>query len=630
MMFKSRRTKLVLVPVSVATLLAILVCTACGAIGGRGAPTPTSDVGEGIPTALPSPPATPQSTPASASGLRSATVQRDSITEVLQLDGTITATDTLPVTYNGTGKVLDVKVKTGESVTQGEVLLDLDGTDVSRALDAAQTRYQTSQASLAQARLQVTAQQQTSAQQAATAAAQQQQTIADDQTALRKAQDNLAAVMAGASAAEKHAAENNLAAAQSALSKTKSAQDSLTAGPDPAAVRAAQADINTAQLAADKAKGDLDTLIKGADPITLSTAQRDLARAQSNLTVAQGAKIDPKAPDPTAARAAHDNAIADAQLAVQVAQDKLTKLQQPPSDVDVQAARQKVRDTQNAVTAAQGKLSGLTQPADQSALDAAQAAVDSAQNGVSDAQANLNAVNSRPTPRDAADAQDQVRRAQAALDAARAGPSVPQVAASNVDLGALQDAVNQDGANVDNLKQQLDAMRVTAPIDGIITSVRAKPGDSITSAKPVFVVAQPSAPVVRAQLDANQASRLQVGQSATIDLGDGSSAITASVASVTPPSAGGGDPSADLIVDWPASGAPKLGLPVQANVTIQTKQDVLVVPAKAVRTSAGKASVEVLDGSLRKLTAVQIGVTTANKIEIVSGLTEGQVVQVNP
>jgi len=55
---------------------------------------------------------------------------------------------------------------------------------------------------------------------------------------------------------------------------------------------------------------------------------------------------------------------------------------------------------------------------------------------------------------------------------------------------------------------------------------------------------------------------------------------------------------------------------------------VLVVPKGAVRQAGGRTTVEVQDGSLRRLVNVKVGITTADTAEIVSGLSEGQMVLV--
>jgi macrolide-specific efflux system membrane fusion protein len=67
-------------------------------------------------------------------------------------------------------------------------------------------------------------------------------------------------------------------------------------------------------------------------------------------------------------------------------------------------------------------------------------------------------------------------------------------------------------------------------------------------------------------------------------------------------------------------------LPVQVVITLAEKQNVLVVPKSAVRQAGGRASVEVQDGAMRHLVSVQVGTTTDDTVEIIGGLTEGELV----
>ena len=624
------RTSMTFVAVSV---LALSLSVGCGIINPpsiSGADPVTVSSSSEAPAGQPAsaaPATDAAAAPAAATGPRSVVVKKDAIVEKLALDGIVTVQEEVPISFPGHGKVEDVKVKPGQAVSEGDVLLQLDGVDLSRSLDAARARYQTSQANLAQSVAQLAASQRTAQQRAAAAAVQQQQAVADAENGLRKAQDNLTVVMAGASDLERHTAENNLAAAQGVMQKALAAQDRLTAPPDPAMVRSAQSEVGNAQVVVNKARADLDALTRSPDPIALSAAQRELDRSRTQLQLAQIARIDPKAPDQNAAKLAHDSAVADATLAVQVADDRLAKMQQPASDVDVQAAKQRVQNAEDALSSAQGKFAALRQEPDQSALDGSQMAVDAAQRGIDDAQSRLDTLDSRPTRAELADAQDQVRRAQSALNAARSPSGQGSADPGGVDLTSLQEAVNQDQATVASLEQLLQNTNLTSPMTGTVVSVRVKPGDTITSARPVFTMAKPGAPVVRIQLADDQAGRMAPGQQATIDLGTNSSVstppISATVASVAATADGTGS-VATIRADWRDGSVPKVGLPVQVSVVVQQKSSVLVVPKNAVRQAGGKTYVEVLNGSLRKIINIQVGITSTDSFEVVSGLTEGQ------
>jgi len=619
-----------LIGIGLASVAAVSVA-ACGVINPPVVPgSGDAQVAPAVAQAVPTVAAKPTTASNAAGSPKSAIAKKTAIVETMALDGQIVAKAQMPITYPARGQVADVKVKAGQTVAEGDILLELDSVELLRSLDSAQVRLDSSTANLAQAQAQAAAEQRSAAQRSAATQSQQQLAIADARAGVRKAQDQLSVVMAGASDSDRRAAQSAVTSAQGAVQKALAAQDKLSAGPDPATLRAAKLDQGNAQVGVDRAQADLDALVKGADPMLLSQAQREVDRAQTQLQLAQSAKPDPKAPDQNAAKLARDSAIADASLAVQTAQDRLAKLKQPPSNIDVQTAQLRVQTARDVLAAAMDKLTALQAPPDQLTLDAAQAAVDAAEQGVADAQAKLAAVNSRPSASEVADAQAVVRRAQTALDAALNPASQAVADPRGADLGALQEAVSRDQADVAKIQKQIQDTRLAAPFSGTVLSVRVRIGETITSSKPVVVLAKPGPAIVRAQLADDQVARLSVGQTAELLL-DGATAsdpkIAATVANVTPGAKDGTSfASADFTVDWPTDASPKIGSPVQVNLTLQQKDSVLVVPKTAIRQAGARKYVEVLDGTLRHAATVQVGIASTDSVEVLTGLSEGQVV----
>jgi hypothetical protein len=146
----------------------------------------------------------------------------------------------------------------------------------------------------------------------------------------------------------------------------------------------------------------------------------------------------------------------------------------------------------------------------------------------------------------------------------------------------------------------------------------------------LFVLAKAGPPVVRIDLDDTQAGRLSLGQPATVLMQTGSASslqIPASIEALTPAAADGSKAaSATLQVRWGDGQTPRFGFPVTVSVPLQRKDGVLVVPISALRVSGDHAAVEVMNGTLRRLVTVQVGIKTDKFAEIVSGLSEGQMV----
>jgi HlyD family secretion protein len=72
----------------------------------------------------------------------------------------------------------------------------------------------------------------------------------------------------------------------------------------------------------------------------------------------------------------------------------------------------------------------------------------------------------------------------------------------------------------------------------------------------------------------------------------------------------------------------KQGLTASVTIVIQQKSNVLIVPNRAITTQQGKTTVQLVNGTTVTAQAVTTGLSDATNTEIVSGLTEGQTVQV--
>jgi len=438
-------------------------------------------------------------------------------------------------------------------------------------------------------------------------------------------------VRAGKPLSDRQAQETAVSYGNAQLQQAQADLDRLIAGPDAASLRAAQAEVVKNQAAVAKAQADLDALTRGPDAAAVRSAENTLQRAQTQLKIVQATKPDPKV-DPAIAGLQHDAALQDAQVAEQNAQVALAKLKEPPSDRDVKTARQRVQDAQDAVNAAQAKVDGLQVP-DPATINSAQTNIEHIKHYLAEATANLNEVLSHPTAGELASAQDQVRKAQAAVDNARRAADAP-TGDDGTDMTTLQNAVSQNQSEVARLEQALGNTHLKAPHDGTVVAVRIKVGDTVTPGKALVVLAKPGAPVVRVDLADADAARVAVGQQATVQFDTGSGApasIDATLAAITPAAAdGSSSASAVLQVNWPNGQSPRFGLPAQVSVTVGQRDGVLIVPTTAVHKSGTRNTVEVQDGTLRRLVSVQVGLTSANVVEILSGLNEGQLVLATP
>jgi multidrug efflux pump subunit AcrA (membrane-fusion protein) len=187
--------------------------------------------------------------------------------------------------------------------------------------------------------------------------------------------------------------------------------------------------------------------------------------------------------------------------------------------------------------------------------------------------------------------------------------------------------VEQEQAQVDEIQRQLDGTRLEAPFAGVVAQVKAAVGDLADPTVPAVILAAPGEAVIRSELAATDNQRLAPGQAATVAMNDGTQ-IAGQVASVDD-GPGANVRFVRLRVNWDAT-APPIGTPAHASVVTERRDQALLVPQRAVRSSGARRYVEVADGSTVKSINVTTGIAADGMVEILDGLADGQLVVVGP
>jgi hypothetical protein len=125
------------------------------------------------------------------------------------------------------------------------------------------------------------------------------------------------------------------------------------------------------------------------------------------------------------------------------------------------------------------------------------------------------------------------------------------------------------------------------------------------------------------------AAKLSIGQQASLVLDGAQNVITGSLASLAA-SSGASGRVAQVRVDWGSTELPKVGRTAQVTLTLQHKDNVLLIPKKAVRTAGARQYVQFLSGTTRRVANIELGIATDTDVEVTSGLTEGQIIVVGP
>ncbi len=231
--------------------------------------------------------------------------------------------------------------------------------------------------------------------------------------------------------------------------------------------------------------------------------------------------------------------------------------------------------------------------------------------------------------RQASSANSQASSQVAAAKLGVTSSNLAYTGATDVDATALVEAdrasvIQAEGA-VSDAQETLDLATITAPIDGIVSSVDVRPGDVASG---TVIRLRSVAVEVTASVTESDLPRIAVGQPVDITVSALDAAVTGSVKSVdlaSPTTSASGVVSYDLVIAL--ASAPKLvasGMTADIDVTTALATGVVAVPAAALGGEPGAYTVQVPTGpGVARTVPVEVGLLTAELAEIRSGLDAG-------
>ena len=200
----------------------------------------------------------------------------------------------------------------------------------------------------------------------------------------------------------------------------------------------------------------------------------------------------------------------------------------------------------------------------------------------------------------------------------------------------LVNNVEQAKLNLERINDRVANSQVVAPFDGMILSLSLSVGRNVEEFRPVVVLADPDNLEVSADLISNQLQDLEENMNVNVLLmGRPGDPIVGSIRRLPYPygSGGGGttvdelDKSTRISLAVPAADAGlRLGDLVRVSAELERKEQVLWLPPQAIRVFDGRRFVVQVRDDVEQRVDVKIGIETIERVEIVEGLTSGDVV----
>jgi multidrug efflux pump subunit AcrA (membrane-fusion protein) len=282
-------------------------------------------------------------------------------------------------------------------------------------------------------------------------------------------------------------------------------------------------------------------------------------------------------------------------------------------------AKINVDDAQRALDKAEFDYQEALSRPDQAAngVDTAQKVVDDARSALRTAQINYSQAAQTFNDYEFTIAQryNSVIQAEIALERARSGQSTDP---------SREQAVRSAELRIEQLEGQIAQSSLLSPIDGVVLEVTIRPGDTVQAFKAVITLAIPTPLEALANVPIADAQKLSVGLVGLCQVANRPETLVQCVVRQIPASAQDADQTtrvAATLVELPA------GSLVEIDMPLQVREDVLWLPPAALRTFQNRTFVVLKTPDGPRSVDVQVGLQTDERVEIIAGVTEGDIVE---
>ncbi|MEM7331695.1 MAG: efflux RND transporter periplasmic adaptor subunit [Chloroflexota bacterium] len=195
---------------------------------------------------------------------------------------------------------------------------------------------------------------------------------------------------------------------------------------------------------------------------------------------------------------------------------------------------------------------------------------------------------------------------------------------------ALQAAVDQAQLRVDELNAMLENSQLVAPFDGVVTRLQVDVGDTVTSQTTAVIISDLDQLVVRSFVVDEDLEQMLEGQPVFVALSSRPGETFPAIVQAMPLPFGTSDEleanTAVFAFEDNSAADLESGNRVTIELVLDQREDVLWLPAAALREFRGRFFVVVQDGDVQRRVDVELGLQADDRAEVVTGLDEGAIV----
>lgn len=201
-----------------------------------------------------------------------------------------------------------------------------------------------------------------------------------------------------------------------------------------------------------------------------------------------------------------------------------------------------------------------------------------------------------------------------------------QVDEASTVLSSLNEQRAAAAAQLDIARRNLDKTRITSPVAGMIQGRLVSAGDYVSVGKPLFLIVGSLPTRVHLPFPETLAASLQLGQPVRMRSPvDPDRSYTGQITDIRPMITAS-NRALDVIVDSPESLGWPAGASVTAEVVTAVHNDAVVVPEQCLVQRPDGVVVYIASGGKAVARLVSTGLHQQGKVEILSGVTQGETV----
>lgn len=562
-------------------------------------------------------------------------VERGDVERTVEVTGEVVPEARLALAFKNSGNLESLGVRIGDRVEAGEVLAELEARDLRFAAERASAALAIAEANL-NARLAGSSDEAIAIAKAGVtqAEAAYEKALVDLEVTERGVEDDYAKARLALDLAEKNLENSGATAEQSVVTSFENLRATLQTALGPMRTGLVDGD---AVIGVDNsaANDDYENVLGIFDRPSLSEAKRLYPGTKSQVNAADGAV---RALGPSSSRDAILSAALETRSALEDVQLYLTFVQKALAGTVTNASLSQAQlDSLQAgiaanITSVGGQLSSVVASYETARNSDLTRLTTSAQlkNAYDSAVLNLQIAESNRDAR-LKTAEANVEIQAAALESANASLAQTEAPPRDVDVAALRAQVFDARTAYSQALEQLEDVRITAPLSGVITDIIPERGELVTAGNPVIRMIASDGLTIEALVPEADITKVAPGQSITITLdayGDDVEFTGTVIAENADQTVVQDAIYYTTYVEFDARDLDvKSGM--TANLTISTgrRENVLFIPSRSLRLTNGGVSVRVLNGRRDEERPIEIGLRgDEGRVEVLSGLSEGDAV----